>query len=271
MCKTTLLEDFGLRIYRRNPDVMIDYYSNDDSLFTTITRWVAKIGKLKPKDCRYPNVAFADDEEAMEKFEAATKRLASMNDRLRILDRSYNISLETLKSDLVRWRKDNPNAKRAIFIDAFGKTKTNRDGEFSGNSLGLDIYKGSLLKDIAQQAFVPIVVTAEVPKLAGKRPNSWNLKGSATLEYDADRILLCYQEAHVKGIEGTSIKIDYNDGGPASPVLEVAIGKDKVCGCPRFIDLFEFDKLNSTFKEVVDDYDDLMRKVRESERAEWKS
>jgi replicative DNA helicase len=268
--KTSLIEDMAVRLYHRHPNLEVSYYSNDDSLFTTLTRWVAKLGRLQQKDCRYPMVAFANDAAALARFEAAAARLSRMSDRLTILDRSYNISLEKLKAELVSWRKENPKAQRVIFIDAFTKTKTDRDTDIR-DEMNLAIYKSSLLKEMAQQAHVPIICTHEVPKLGGRRPNSWNLKSSATLEYDADVILLCFQEAHVKGINHTSLKIEY-DSGEVNPVLEVIIAKDKMCGTPRTTDLFEIQKANSRFVELDDsDYFSLLQRVRESERNEWKN
>lgn len=270
MGKTLALEDFALRIHKRFPYTTLDYYSNDDSLHTTITRWVAKLGRLKSKDCRYPLVAFENNEEAMLRYEAAVQKLSMMSDRFQILDRSYNISLERLKERLIKWRKENPKDEKIIFIDAFSKTKTDKDSELR-DQIGKSIYKSSLLKDISQEAHVPIIVTHEIPKIYGKRPSSWNLKDSATLEYDADVILLCYQEAHVRGLNNTSIKIEYEDG-PSNPVLEVIVAKDKICGTPRSTDLFEIDKQSTRFIEVSDpDYFRLLLKVRESEKREWDS
>lgn len=271
MSKTSFLEELAVRLYSRNPDLFVGYYSNDDSLFTTITRWVAKLGKLQQKDCRYPTIAFAEDSESMMRFEAAARRLSLMSDRLQILDRSYNISLEKLKFDLVAWRKENPKGEKTIFIDAFTKTKTNRDGEFR-DEMAAGVYKSSLLKDIAQEADIPVVVTMEVPKLGGKRPNSWNLRGSGTLEYDADVMHMVYQEAHVKGMNGTDLKIEYEDTGEKNPIIEIITVKDKMTGKPRTTFLYELDKAQSRFNELDDeDYNRMIVKVRESERSEWKN
>lgn len=269
MGKTTALEEFAIRLRRENQNLSVDYYSNDDSLFTTLTRWVAKIGRLSQKDCRYPSVAFADNPEMHDRFEAACRRLSEMSDRLKILDRSYNISLERLKADLLLWRKENPRGEKALFIDAFTKTKTNRDGDFR-DDLSLGIYKSSLLKEIAQEIHIPVVVTNEVPKLFGKRPNSWNMKGSSSLEFDADLMLLFFMDSHVKGMNRTSLKVEYNDG-EINPIIEVTCAKDKVSGVSRWTNLFELDKRNSRLKELIDmEYDRMMPKVYESESAEWR-
>ncbi len=269
MGKSMLMEEIELRLFHSTQDLIIDHYSNDDSLFTTITRLVAKLGRLQPRDCRYPMLAFADDPESMEQFQMACARLESMSDRLHILDRSYNVTLEHLRENLRAWRKENPRTKRILLIDAFTKTKTLRDTEFR-DQISASIYRSALLKDIAQEAHIPVIVTHEVPKLNGKRPNSWNLKESSTLEYDADVILLCYQEAHIRGLDGTNIRIDY-DAGYSNPVLEVIIGKDKICGTPRSTDLFEIDKHAMRLRELKhDEYRQMMDAVRESERSEWK-
>lgn len=266
--KTLFQEDIALRLYKRHPNLTLDYYSNDDSLFTTITRLISKMARLQPKDVRYAGKAFKDKPDEWARFEAAAAKLAAKSDRLRILDRSYNVSLEKLKDDLIRWRQENPQGEKALLIDAFTKTMTKRDSELK-NEIDRSIYKSSLLKEISQQAHIPVICTTEVPKLAGHRPNPWNLRGAQTLEYDADVILLFYQEAHVKGLERTSIKIEYDNAQP-SPVLEIAIGKDKVAGTPRMTDLFEIDKENFAFKELKDsDYYRLLSKVKESERSEY--
>lgn len=268
---TSWVEDAAVRVYRNNPEVIVNYYSNDDSLYTTIARWVAKLGQLRPKDCRYPVAAFGSDEEMMARFDKAVSRLSKMSDRLSIVDSSYNVTLETLGQQLIEWRAENPTAKRIVFIDAFRKTKCRRDGEIR-DELMLDIYKSSLLKEIAQGAHIPIVVTHEVPKLGGKRPNTWNLRGSGTLEYDADVLLLFYQEAHVLGIDKTEMFVPFEIGGrdERSPVLEVICGKDKICGtATRTTDFFALVKSASAFQEVCDeDYDRLALAMAASERRE---
>ena len=269
--KTAYMEDSAMRLHDRYENLTVEYYSNDDSLFLTIARWVAKIGRLQQKDVRYADSAYRDDPESMRRFEAAVKKLSMKADRLKILDRSYNVYLENLRDDLTKWREENPDGEKIVFIDAFTKTMTQKDDLFRGDTLGKAIYKSSLLKEMAQQAHIPIVCTTEVPKLAGKRPNSWNLKDSTTLEYDADVILLCYQEVHVKGISRSSLKIEYDDG-TVNPVLEIIIGKDKMCGTDRKTDLFEIRRAESKFREVGDaDYYALMNKVWESERAEYRN
>lgn len=265
--KSVFLEDVALRLYKNCDNLTIDYYSNDDSLFTTITRLIAKMGRLEPKEVRYAGHAYKDRPDEMRRFEAAVERLAAKSDRLQILDRSYNIQLETLKDELAAWRQENPQGEKAVFIDAFTKTMTRRDSELK-DEMSRSMYKSSLLKEIAQQAHIPIVCSTEVPKLGGKRPNSWNLRGPLTLEYDADVILLFYQEAHVRGIDRTSIKIEYPDA-PPNPILEVSVGKDKIAGTAKLTDLFEIRKDLFGFQEVADsDYYRLLSKVKESERAE---
>jgi DNA primase len=270
--KSTLLEDCAVRTYRFHEDVEIDYYSNDDSLFMAISRLVAKLGRLKIADTRKPMLAFADDPDRMRRYERAVNKLSSMSDRMKIRDRSHNVSLERMKEDLLRWREANPTKKKAIFLDAFTKTKTMRDGEMR-DEMGLSIYKSSLLKDIAQQVHVPVIVTHEVPKLGGRRPNSWNLRGSNTLEYDADVIWLTYQEAHVKGLNYTDLKIVYTNADgqeEVAPVLEVIVAKDKMCGTPRKTDLFQIVKEETGFKELPDDlYHKMLRCVWESEKNSW--
>lgn len=266
--KSSIMEDSMMRVYKYHPDLLIDYYSNDDSLFVTITRLVAKIAGLKPKDVRYAKVALEDRPEDMVRFEAAAAKLAGKSDRLKILDRSYNIHLEKLKDELLRWREENPQGEKIVFIDAFTKTMTRKDDELR-DEISRAMYKSSLLKEIAQQAHVPLIVSHELPKMFGKRPNSWNLRSSNTLEYDADVILLCYQEATVRGLHGTSIKVEYEDGW-CNPILEVKVGKDKVFGCPPQTDLFELRKQDFKIRELSpDDYQNMIQKVRESERKQW--
>ncbi len=266
--KSIWLEDSALRLYKRHENLLVDYYTNDDSLFTTITRLIAKIGRLQPKEVRYAGNAFRDRPDEMRRYEAAANKLAAKSDRLKILDRSYNVSLERLREQLIRWRHENPEGEKVVFIDAFTKTMTNRDMELK-DEMSRAIYKSSLLKEISQEAHIPVVCTHELPKLGAHRPNPWNLRGSNTLEYDADIILLCYQEAHIKGIDRTSIKIEYGDA-PPSPVLEISIGKDKIAGTPRLTDLFEVDKQTFGFKELPDSmYWAMLNKVKESERAEY--
>ncbi len=265
--KTLFLEDAALRMHKYHPELTIDYYSNDDSLFTTITRWIAKLGRLQQKDCKRPLDSFADDYERMARYERAVDKLSSMSDRIKILDRSYNVSLERLRDSLLVWKEENPGKQKIVFIDAFTKTRTDRDREIR-DEIGLSIYKSSLIKEIAQETNFPFVVTNEVPKLGGKRPNSWNLKGSASLEFDADVLFMCYQEAHVKGLDATPLVMESN--GETLPIFELIAMKDKMCGTPRVTDLFAISRESSGFLELNDtDYHRMKRYIVESEQKEW--
>lgn len=251
MGKTTFELDLADRLYRLNPELAIDFHSNDDSLKMMIAKWVARIARLSQSDVRKPLVAYRDNPRALERFYRATQDLQDRANRLTILDRSYRLYLEDTYEDLCRWREANPDAHRIIFFDGFSKTDFKRDDI---REQGMQaIYRASLMKRIAQEADVPVVATCEVPKLYGKRPQAWDLRDSGQLEYDADVIFLCYQEAHVKGLHATNLKTKYPS--PESgieievPVFEINTAKDKMNGSSGYT-LFSFITSEATFDEL---------------------
>lgn len=255
MGKSVLLRDLADRLYEYNDELLIDYYSHDDSLKLTIAHWVAQIACLNSSDVRHPQVAFKDDRERMRDWERGVKQLQGMYDRLKILDSSYRRTLDQMYEDLCRWRELNPDGHRIIIIDGFSNTHFTDEKTMKDQGM-LAIRRSSMMKRIAQEADIPFVSTCEIPKLYGKRPASWDLRDSGQLEYDVDVLLTVYQEAQAKGgLDLTDMKIltEYSDGNKSdNPIVEIKVAKDKMNGGTNKMILMELHKDTSTYEELDD-------------------
>lgn len=252
--KTSLLRSIAYNLYANNPELIIDYFSNDDSLKVTLSHFVAMVGELSQTDVQQPLIAYADDKSAMRIWEQAVDKLSSMADRLTIVDRSYSRPLEEISECLIKWRIDNPNGQRAVLIDGFSKvscieTQGMEDGRRSA------ILRSDQLKLLAQQSDVPVMVTMDVPKLYGRRPHSGDMANSVSLEFDCDLAIGCYIEANAKGhINATDLKMEvtFKDGNTELlPIIEVAVLKNKQTGI-NDIDLMLLDKSTSSLEELDD-------------------
>lgn len=253
MGKSMLLRDLTQRLHDKNEHLILDYYSHDDSLKLTIAHWIAQIGSLNSSDVRHPQVAYKDNPDMLRDWKKAIKRLKSMQDRMQILDSSYKVTLDQMYEDLCRWREQNPDGDRMLIIDGFSNTHFAEEQDIRDPGM-VAIRRSSLMKRIAQEADIPVISTCEVPKLHGKRPNSWDLRDSGQIEYDVDVLYTVYQEAQAKGsIDLTDMKINmhYSDNVmECIPIVEVRIAKDKMNGSTGHFVLMAFHKDISTYEEL---------------------
>ena len=261
--KTALLRAIALNTYRFNENCHIKYYTNDDSLKTTIGHVVAMIGELNSTDAKEPMVAYANNKQMMRQWEQATRELEAMSNRFTLLDRGYKVSLEDIREDLMRWREKNPDGEHAVFIDGFSKIYSVAASKVDNERQQLNI-KSDFLKQMAQQADVFVMSTIEPPKLYGRRPQSFDIANSAMGEFDADIVMSCYIDALVNSIEGTELKqvVEYSDETVDTlPIIEVKVHKNKQTG-NQLLDLFILHKGTSTLEELEDtDYNRMSKKV----------
>jgi len=252
--KTSLLRSLAVNLYGENPELMIDYFSNDDSLKVTLGHFVAMVGELTVSDVKQPMTAYANDKAGMRKWEEATDKLSLMSDRMYIVDRSYRTSLEELAESLIKWRLDNPDAERCVLIDGFNKIYC-KETQGMEDGRRVAVAKSDQLKLLAQQADVAVLVTIDPPKLYGRRPSSGDIAGSAAMEFDADLIIGCYIDAQSKGhINATELKMDvtFKDGNTETlPIIEFNLHKNKQTGT-NDLDLMYLDKSTSTLTELDD-------------------
>lgn len=260
---TALLRAIALNTYRFNENCHIKYYTNDDSLKTTIGHVVAMIGELNSTDAKEPMVAYANNKQMMRQWEQATRELEAMSNRFTLLDRGYKVSLEDIREDLMRWREKNPDGEHAVFIDGFSKIYSVAASKVDNERQQLNI-KSDFLKQMAQQADVFVMSTIEPPKLYGRRPQSFDIANSAMGEFDADIVMSCYIDALVNSIEGTELKqvVEYSDETVDTlPIIEVKVHKNKQTG-NQLLDLFILHKGTSTLEELEDtDYNRMSKKV----------
>jgi replicative DNA helicase len=252
--KSILLRNIAYNLYCLNPDLYIDYYSNDDSLDETFPYFVGMIGELNADDCKQPEVAFRGDRVSYRRWEEATEKFAAMSSRFKLLDRSRKRSLESIYEDLVAWREANPDGQRVLIIDGFNKCYST-EAAGNGDRRVQAIIKSDQLKLIAQHASVFVLATDQPAKLFGQRPKSFNVSNSVELEYDASVIASLYQEAHYRGgTQGTELKqiIEYSDGTTSEvPIIECWLQKNKL----RHIidlDLFICHKQTGILEELDD-------------------
>jgi hypothetical protein len=265
--KSTFLRAMAYNLYWENPELYIDYYSNDDSLRATLGQFVARAGRLDSNEAKQPLIAYADDKAAMKKWEAATAKIKSMGDRMRILDRTYRVDLETIYADFYNWRQANPDGHRVLLIDgfrqqAFRATKNSEDKNVQNEK------KSEFLKKIAQECNVPVVSTIQPPKLYGKRPRSFDISHGNDSEFDADIVWTAYIEAQLKGLPGTELKmlLEYDDAPSIEvPYIEIGLVKNKPAQ-HLDMDVMTIDPRTSLFEEIDDDaHSRAVKAIYESE------
>ena len=270
--KSVFERTLAYNLYQLNPDLFIDYHSNDDSLRVTIAQFIAMIGELNAADARQPLLSYANDKESMKRWQKALADFQAMSGRFKLVDRSFRIDLDDLYEEMMRWREKDENAQRILIVDGFNKIYMRDLDDLEGQKAL--IVKSDRLKLIAQEANIGVLVSIDPPKMHGKRPTSGDIAGSAAMEFDADVILSTYIEAQSKGLQGTNLKIiwEYEDEVEDTlPIIELAVHKNKQTG-HNDLDLFVLHKNTSFLEELEDrDYASYKREVFVSQTRDNKS
>jgi hypothetical protein len=270
--KSTLERAMLYHAYHLNEEVIIDHYTNDDSLRATLGRIVAMAGELDSSDAKKPMIAYANDKKMMKRWENAVAKVAGMNDRMTILDRSYRVTLEEMYEELFNWRQANPDTPRLLSIDGMRQQLCRACKGITDKMIQIEV-KSSWLKRIAQECNVAVLATIEPPKLYGKRPRSFDIAFGNAGEFDADYIFTAYIEAHTKGLSNTELKIklDYEDYPSVdAPYIEIGLVKNKPADYLN-TDVMIIDPRTSRLEEVSDDeHRHALRAIQESQSKEPK-
>lgn len=206
------------------------YFSLDDSLNETVPRMIAMEQKVAIDVIKKPK-KYDTDDKLMSKRQRGFESLKDATRNLMLFDNGECPFIEDIESKIKEFKillaeQDRPDAKFIIVIDAFDDLDS-RDVKFrDDNSKSAHISKW--VKDLTKEYDCIVFCTKHLRKLNGyRRPTVDDIKDSGTLVYEANLILLCYNEV---GLKDEKADIYYNRSGVTAkqPIIEVHFAKNKL-------------------------------------------
>jgi replicative DNA helicase len=235
--KSALCIQLAWQIAQRNRDVTEDrpykayvlYFSLDDNANTLLPRIVSIDQAIPINVVRFPQ-KYEHETKLMVRRTAGFKSLQSSVGYFKMMDSTKGDTLEYIEDEIRRHtfalKEIDEAYKLVVFIDNFHDIGV-RDVHFSSDTAKFD-YLPQELSRICTTYDIPIVCTAEFRKLNGnRRPSIDDIKEATKIGYEAQVILLCYNEV---GIRGESASLWWNDptrAGEKMPILEAKVGKNK--------------------------------------------
>lgn len=236
---------------RQPKKAFVLYFSLDDNNNELLPRLVAIDQKIPINAVRFPK-KYMDNKHYMDRRKIGFQNLKNSVMHINMMDVNEGSDIEHIEATAERYAlelaKIDPAYQIVLMIDNFHDI-TVRDVNFGSDGNGKYDYIADQLSRIATKFDCPIICTAEFRKLNGnRRPKLDDIRESVKIVYEAKAIILCYNEA---GLRGQQSQIFWTD--PSSPdkqpVFECQIGKNKF-GSFKGRVFFEFIPAMSYFKEV---------------------
>jgi replicative DNA helicase len=234
--KSALCLHMAWNVAQKNREVTRDrpykafvlYFSLDDNANTLLPRIISIDKRVPINVVRFPS-KYEDMTNLMVRRREGIEDLKDSVGYFKMVDSTKGDTLEYIEEEIKRHQlalgQIDETYKLVVFIDNFHDLSV-RDVHFNSDTAKFD-YLPQELSRICTTYDIPIVCTAEFRKLNGnKRPTIDDIKEATKIGYEAQVILLCYNEV---GIRGESASIWWNDPSKAEkqPVLEAKVGKNK--------------------------------------------
>jgi len=252
--KSSFLMQTGIGAIKNNDDTVVAILSLDDDERTTFAKLLALEARItyaqakKPKwELRHPTDPSRQLPELMERRKRAIERLKLYRDRFIIRDVKWGRTLPIFERFVKKLRRGNP-AKRIILVcDSFDKMILDATQLSNVESKAALIQE---LKRVTTQYDICILTSAEIRKIGHARPNLDDIKDSIQVVYEADVVMLGYQDMHFD--PETPLHFRSSETQAKHPIFELFIGKNKK-GPGKGRLLYYFRQDQSAFKEVPED------------------
>ena len=255
-----------------NPDDTVALYlSLDDTIEEAMTRILSLHADVEFSLVRQPRHAPADVQKKIQKAVNTLKNI----DNLILRDATYGRSLNYLSTLFEKLRKRYPEKRLVVFIDSLAKIIPDVHTETeSGPKSNWKAYLASELKYLSTKYSLCIVTPTDLRKINGfRRPTRDDLKDAAELAYEANVILLGYND--LKKNRDNAVITWVGPTGDPEPILEFNIDKNKITGITGNI-RYRMLGATSNFQEVSwtedQQYDIVMRdQIANQPKGSWRT
>jgi hypothetical protein len=153
-------------------------------------------------------------------------------------------------------RRRFPDKRIIMFIDSLAGISSEGDKDQNGNvASNWKAYLSKELKYLSTLHDICIVTPADFRKINDeRRPTNDDLKDAAELAYEANGVLLGFNEMHVKGVDRATLKWQMEGDPTFYPIFELNISKNKK-SLYKGVIRFKFYPPTSNYMELTEDED----------------
>lgn len=218
-------------------DCISCYLSLDDTLEEAMLRLVSLHTHLSFEEIRTPRWSFENPNdqsknrpELLQKFFQKLDELKCI-ENLVLRDATYGRSLDYIRTFLGNLRARYPDKKIVVFIDSLAKITDSGESPHlvgTGNKTNWKAFLAAELKYLTTLHRICLVIPTDLRKInENRRPLRDDLKDAAELAYEANVILLAYNDLNKNGDQASVYWNDTGDPYP-KPVFEINIDKNKL-------------------------------------------
>ena len=248
--KTSFLRYLSYLLVTSNKDVTVLYFSLEDNKFKMLPAFVAIDQQLKLRDVLNPMNRLQNYE--LEKFKVGWEHVVSFykERRLFVLDAQYGSTFRSMENIIEEISHKYPRRHIVVIIDHFYKISDNSHMKLRERYVQ-NIERLQLMATIYN---IPIFSVVELNKLfAGTRPDISHITETGRMSYEADIIMLLYNEIVSMRNKYQNIELKWqsteNDTLLFKPILEVTIAKNKLSGWTGNL-YYKYDNERNLFTEL---------------------
>jgi replicative DNA helicase len=223
--KSALVQNIGLQVATRNPDVSVLLYSIDDTRSQVIPRLVSQITGIPINTVAQPDRYQLTSAQILS-IDAAWHHIQKLIEegRFDIKDASHAATIAFADSWIDSVRNEYPDRGILFMLDNFHRLR-GLPGE--GERERLEAASDAVFM-LTKQKAITALCTMELRKrqYPNKRPKLEDLKGSKRFEYDASVIAMGHNPMHAD--RGNADADYWMDGDTAKPIVQLYFDKNKV-------------------------------------------
>ncbi|WP_281738328.1 DnaB-like helicase C-terminal domain-containing protein [Enterococcus dispar] len=226
--KSAMAANIALQALKHNPEMRVDFFTLESTKEQTVHRFLSNMIPLNSKLINNPSRL---NEHQKSLITDRLNRLMRMD--LRIYDHEYqnkNAIVNKIRQRVKLFRNHHANIENYLaIIDYAGLVEVNDHRKSDVERIN-EITRD--FKLLANELHIPIVLLAQINRTGAQRqtPTLSDLKGSGSLEQDADVVIMMYRE-------------DEND--PASVSVKIAKNRDGEIGDLKFQFIPEYSKFTT--------------------------
>lgn len=232
MGKSAVCAQMARQMAHNNENLYVIYMSLDDNFKTILPRFIASDQRIPIDVAKFPSkYDMPETMTLIERYVTGMSRLLRDVPRFKILDSNESQDIERLQEIIEEHlqafaAEHNPDKKLVVFVDNFHDLKS-RDVSFTSNNNKYE-YMAEVLKEMVSMYDIPIICTAEIRKVDGKRPSTDDIRETVKIKFESNLILLLYNEV---GIKDQAAKVFYQANSEdisKRPVIEMHWAKNKI-------------------------------------------
>ena len=223
--KSTFMRQIALNIAIENKDILVLYYTLDDSKKQSVQGFLGAMCKVKMSTVRNFNTPITSDTDKTKIINGFTS-MKKLSGSFKLRDSSDCRSISDIQKDILTMKTIYGSKKIQVFIDALNDLDDYNTGANKRTEVETAITK---LKSMTVRYDCNIWAASHMNKTRGKKPTIDDLKETGAIAYNADVVILVYNDLVFAG-SASPLKQQAPVGRsyPFYPIMEIDTCKNKL-------------------------------------------